>query len=118
MKRYTELHACLLATRGCCIVLRASLHAASTAPELVHLSGCNHAFSVTCWWFYGTGAASSDTPPLQDVLADRKTGGRTTGEQRMNGDPKRRASLARVMGYVEQVRLFIHGCTTRAVCVH
>ena len=43
-------------------------------------------------------------PPLQDVLADRKTGGRTTGEQRMNGDPKRRASLARVMGYVEQVR--------------
>ena len=23
----------------------------------------------------------------------------------MNGDPKRRASLARVMGYVEQVRL-------------
>ena len=43
-------------------------------------------------------------PPVQDVLADRKTGGRTTGEQRMNGDPKRRASLARVMGYVEQVQ--------------
>ena len=40
---------------------------------------------------------------LQDVLADRKTGGRTTGEQRMNGAPKERASLARVMGYVEQV---------------
>ena len=62
---------------------------------------------------------------MQDVLADRKTGGRTTGEQRMNGDPKRRASLARVMGYVEQVGLFVYGdvadcsgCVTRAVYVH
>lgn len=48
------------------------------------------------------GASGAGKTTLMDVLADRKTGGRTTGEQRMNGDPKRRASLARVMGYVEQ----------------
>ena len=29
-------------------------------------------------------------------------GGRTTGEQRLNGRPKTKATLARVMGYVEQ----------------
>ena len=30
------------------------------------------------------------------------TGGRVTGEQRLNGQPKTKATLARVMGYVEQ----------------
>ena len=30
------------------------------------------------------------------------TGGKTTGEQKLNGKPKTKATLARVMGYVEQ----------------
>jgi ABC-type multidrug transport system ATPase subunit len=38
-----------------------------------------------------------------DVLAGRKTGGRVTGTQMLNGHPKDMATFARVMGYVEQM---------------
>lgn len=39
---------------------------------------------------------------LMDVLAGRKTGGRTDGEQLLNGHTKAMSTLSRVMGYVEQ----------------
>ncbi|KAL0038217.1 hypothetical protein WJX79_008741 [Trebouxia sp. C0005] len=48
------------------------------------------------------GASGAGKTTLMDVLADRKTGGRTTGEQKLNGIKKTKATLARVMGYVEQ----------------
>ncbi|DBB14463.1 TPA: transcription factor [Trebouxia sp. C0006] len=48
------------------------------------------------------GASGAGKTTLMDVLADRKTGGRTTGEQKLNGIKKAKATLARVMGYVEQ----------------
>ncbi|KAL0035494.1 hypothetical protein WJX77_008879 [Trebouxia sp. C0004] len=48
------------------------------------------------------GASGAGKTTLMDVLADRKTGGRTTGEQKLNGVKKTKATLARVMGYVEQ----------------
>ncbi|KAL3132996.1 hypothetical protein ABBQ38_006905 [Trebouxia sp. C0009 RCD-2024] len=48
------------------------------------------------------GASGAGKTTLMDVLADRKTGGRVTGEQMLNGQPKTKATLARVMGYVEQ----------------
>ncbi|KAL0031878.1 hypothetical protein WJX79_002852 [Trebouxia sp. C0005] len=48
------------------------------------------------------GASGAGKTTLMDVLADRKTGGRITGEQKLNGRDKIKATLARVMGYVEQ----------------
>ncbi|GIL67171.1 hypothetical protein Vafri_20606 [Volvox africanus] len=48
------------------------------------------------------GASGAGKTTLMDVLAGRKTGGRQDGEQLVNGAPKRKASFARLMGYVEQ----------------
>lgn len=41
-------------------------------------------------------------PCAPDVLAGRKTGGRSEGRQMINGAPKRNRAFARLMGYVEQ----------------
>ncbi|DBA97183.1 TPA: hypothetical protein ACH3X1_014944 [Trebouxia sp. C0004] len=48
------------------------------------------------------GASGAGKTTLMDVLADRKTGGRIVGQQKLNGRNKTKATLARVMGYVEQ----------------
>ncbi|KXZ48202.1 hypothetical protein GPECTOR_29g109 [Gonium pectorale] len=48
------------------------------------------------------GASGAGKTTLMDVLAGRKTGGRVEGRQLLNGHPKRMATFARVMGYVEQ----------------
>lgn len=44
---------------------------------------------------------SRDCAPSTRTVLDG-TGGRTTGEQKLNGRDKTKATLARVMGYVEQ----------------
>ncbi|KAG2451837.1 hypothetical protein HYH02_003613 [Chlamydomonas schloesseri] len=48
------------------------------------------------------GASGAGKTTLMDVLAGRKTGGRTEGEQLLNGHTKTMSTLSRVMGYVEQ----------------
>eukprot|EP00198_Chlamydomonas_reinhardtii_P008553 XP_001697890.1 ABC transporter [Chlamydomonas reinhardtii] len=48
------------------------------------------------------GASGAGKTTLMDVLAGRKTGGRTDGEQLLNGHTKAMSTLSRVMGYVEQ----------------
>mgnify|MGYP006296040215 CR=1 FL=1 len=48
------------------------------------------------------GASGAGKTTLMDVLADRKTGGRTEGLQLLNGHPKVKATFARISGYVEQ----------------
>ncbi|KAG2433733.1 hypothetical protein HXX76_008097 [Chlamydomonas incerta] len=48
------------------------------------------------------GASGAGKTTLMDVLAGRKTGGRAEGRQVVNGAPKRMATFARQMGYVEQ----------------
>ncbi|GLC46814.1 hypothetical protein PLESTM_001929100 [Pleodorina starrii] len=48
------------------------------------------------------GASGAGKTTLMDVLAGRKTGGREEGQQLVNGAPKRMATFARLMGYVEQ----------------
>ncbi|KAG2492020.1 hypothetical protein HYH03_009749 [Edaphochlamys debaryana] len=49
------------------------------------------------------GASGAGKTTLMDVLAGRKTDGRMTGVQLVNGAPKRMSKFARQMGYVEQV---------------
>ncbi|KAG2491996.1 hypothetical protein HYH03_009726 [Edaphochlamys debaryana] len=49
------------------------------------------------------GASGAGKTTLMDVLAGRKTGGRMSGLQLVNGAPKRMSKFARQMGYVEQV---------------
>ncbi|KXZ55191.1 hypothetical protein GPECTOR_3g336 [Gonium pectorale] len=49
------------------------------------------------------GASGAGKTTLMDVLAGRKTGGKASGLQLVNGAPKRRGAFARIMGYVEQV---------------
>ncbi|KXZ49969.1 hypothetical protein GPECTOR_18g126 [Gonium pectorale] len=49
------------------------------------------------------GASGAGKTTLMDVLAGRKTGGKASGLQLVNGQPKRMAAFARSMGYVEQL---------------
>ncbi|KAK9815219.1 hypothetical protein WJX72_000157 [[Myrmecia] bisecta] len=70
-------------------------------PQLELLKGITGAFRPGVLTAL-MGASGAGKTTLMDVLADRKTGGRITGEQYLNGAPKQRATLARVMGYVEQ----------------
>ncbi|KAK2077910.1 hypothetical protein QBZ16_003778 [Prototheca wickerhamii] len=53
------------------------------------------------------GASGAGKTTLMDVLAGRKTEGLITGDIRINGYPKQDATLARVMGYVEQVDIHL-----------
>lgn len=52
------------------------------------------------------GVTGAGKTTLMDVLAGRKTGGRITGDIRLNGFPKEQGAFARVSGYVEQVSHF------------
>jgi ABC-type multidrug transport system ATPase subunit len=51
------------------------------------------------------GGSGAGKTTLMDVIAARKTVGRTSGALTANGAPLRRAALGRVMGYVEQADL-------------
>ncbi|KAL3141609.1 hypothetical protein ABBQ32_004850 [Trebouxia sp. C0010 RCD-2024] len=80
---------------------RAHVHMEGGTPWLELLLGISGAFRpkvLTC--LMGVTGAGKTT--LMDVLAGRKTGGRITGEVRINGHPKEQESFARVSGYVEQ----------------
>uniref|UniRef100_A0A6U0YCP6 ABC transporter domain-containing protein n=1 Tax=Polytomella parva TaxID=51329 RepID=A0A6U0YCP6_9CHLO len=59
------------------------------------------------------GASGAGKTTLMDVLANRKTGGRTEGEQLVNGHPKEMKTFARVMGYVEQVDVHMPQTTVK-----
>lgn len=78
--------------------------------ELELLCGINGAFRPqTLTALMGVTGAGKTT--LMDVLAGRKTGGRITGDVRLNGFPKEQDSFARVSGYVEQFDIH-HAFTT------
>jgi len=49
-----------------------------------------------------TGASGAGKTTFMDVLAGRKTAGRTSGDIRVNGHPQNHRTFARVAGYVEQ----------------
>jgi len=59
------------------------------------------------------GASGAGKTTLMDVLAGRKTGGKTSGDIRVNGHPKEAQSFARVSAYVEQEDAHLAQCTVR-----
>lgn len=57
------------------------------------------------------GASGAGKTTLMDVLADRKTGGRITGDVTVNGHAKDAATFARISGYCEQFDVHSAGAT-------
>lgn len=57
------------------------------------------------------GASGAGKTTLMDVLAGRKTGGKITGDIRVNGHPKESNTFSRVSAYVEQEDSHMGECT-------
>ena len=57
------------------------------------------------------GASGAGKTTLMDVLAGRKTGGKITGDIRLNGHPKEQTTFARISAYVEQDDSHLAECT-------
>jgi ABC-type multidrug transport system ATPase subunit/ABC-type multidrug transport system permease subunit len=53
------------------------------------------------------GATGAGKTTLMDVLAGRKTGGKITGDIRVNGHPKESNTFAKISGYVEQTDIHL-----------
>eukprot|EP00891_Asterochloris_glomerata_P009650 jgi/Astpho2/9650/Aster-03918 len=59
------------------------------------------------------GVSGAGKTTLMDVLSGRKTGGKITGDVRINGHPKEQDSFARISGYVEQFDIHSSQTTVR-----